>query len=234
MAAPQRSTRSKSYTSRPDLRTAKSTAPGPPLSARDTSAVLDAVHLSNPFHVDLVVPYSIALGKGDRSVEQQEIRDGYETLLRDLESVGGLRLASRVPKGKKGEEEVWLFIGISEEKLQELVEMERCVFTTGSWVQLTAGFWTRPTTSRPTAESNRPHPALVFVCCTMHLCTLLSSMGSESLPVKDSGSGSKGLSPCTTKSRTKRGSRNGPWEVIGELACSKVWAIERDQVSASM
>jgi anoctamin-10 len=127
-STPQRSTRSKSSQNvRPGLTTAKSTAPGPPVPARDSSTVLDAVHLSNPFHVDLVIPYSIALGKGDRISEQREIRDGYESLLRDLEGVGGLKLASKVPKGEKGKEEVWLFIGLSDDKFDELVQMERFV-----------------------------------------------------------------------------------------------------------
>lgn len=67
------------------------------------------------------------MGKGERNVEQREIRDGYESLLRDLEGVGGLRLASRVPKGEKGKEEVWLFVGVSEDKVDELVQMERFV-----------------------------------------------------------------------------------------------------------
>jgi len=111
----------------------KSTAPGPPVPARDTSTVLDAAHLSNPFQVDLVLPYSIALGKGDRVVEQQQIREGYESLLRALWGVGGLRLASRVPKGKKGKEEVWLFVGISEDKVDELVQMERYVHADRTW-----------------------------------------------------------------------------------------------------
>lgn len=98
------------------------TAPGPPLSDRHSTTATEAEHPSNPFEVDLVIPFSIALGKGDRLAEQRDIKDGYEVLLRALEGEGGLRIASRRGRSGKGKEEVWVFVGASEDKLGELVE----------------------------------------------------------------------------------------------------------------
>jgi hypothetical protein len=94
---------------------------------RDTSTTLDAVHLSNPFHVDLVIPYDISLPRsaGDRQLAQQEIREGYEQLLQALEGAGGLKIATKVAPRKKGKEEVWVFVGASEEKVEELVQLEQ-------------------------------------------------------------------------------------------------------------
>lgn len=101
------------------------TSPGPPIPSRDSSTKLDAAHVSNPFQVDLVIPYSISLGKLGKLTGQQEIRQGYEDLLRALEGEGGLRIASRAAVGAKSKEEVWIFVGAGEEKVKELVERER-------------------------------------------------------------------------------------------------------------
>lgn len=109
----------------PAVEVVASTAPGPPIPPRESSTALDTVHLSNPYHVDLVIPFSIALKGKDRVAEQREIREGYEELLRALEGVGGLRIATRVPPGKKGKEEIWIFIGAGQEKIDELVEIEK-------------------------------------------------------------------------------------------------------------
>lgn len=124
-STPQRITRSMS-SQPPSLAPVADTAPGPPIPARDTSTVLNAAHISNPYNVDLVIPFSISIGKSsDRTSEQREIREGYEELLRALEGVGGLRIATRVPPGKKGKEEVWVFVGAGQEKIEELVEVEK-------------------------------------------------------------------------------------------------------------
>jgi hypothetical protein len=116
-----------------------STAPGPPVPARDTSnhssTALDVTHPSNPFQVDFVIPYDVSLPKASakdtgRAQVQSEIKEGYEALLRSLEGEGGLKVGSRKGRskvGSKGEEEVWVFVGISDEKLVELVERERLV-----------------------------------------------------------------------------------------------------------
>ena len=105
------------------------TVPNPPVPERSTSAhpitAVDATYPSNPFQVDLVIPFSTALGKGDRLAEQREMREGYEQLLRALESEGGLRVASRPGRAGKGKEEVWIFIGAGEEKVSQLVEREK-------------------------------------------------------------------------------------------------------------
>lgn len=123
-STPRRTTRSMS--SQPPNLGVADTAPGPPIPARESSTTLDTVHISNPYNVDLVIPFSISISKSsDRVVEQREIREGYEELLRGLEGVGGLRIATRVPPGKKGKEEVWIFVGAGEEKVEELVEAEQ-------------------------------------------------------------------------------------------------------------
>jgi len=112
-----------------------STTPGPPVPARDTSThtstALDVGHPSNPFQVDFVIPYDVSIPKGksgDRVNVQEEIKEGYEALLRGLEGEGGLKVGSRKGRGGKGQEEVWVFVGISDEKLAELVQRERSVF----------------------------------------------------------------------------------------------------------
>lgn len=90
------------------------------------STALDGTHPSNPFQVDLVIPFSVAGKKGtDRLAAQSEIREGYQELLRALEGEGGLKVASRAGRGGKGSEDVWVFVGIGDEKLQELVEREK-------------------------------------------------------------------------------------------------------------
>lgn len=124
---PQRITRSKS--SQPP---ASPTAPGPPVPVRDTSkqAMLNSAsggsHSCNPFDVDLVIPYDISSGKEDRLKAQEEIREGYEGLLRALEGEG-LRIATRPGRAGKGKEEIWVFVSASAEKIRELVERERWV-----------------------------------------------------------------------------------------------------------
>jgi anoctamin-10 len=135
MSAPrQRVTRSKSQQPIPDDDRvqlapevkASSTSAGPPVPSK-----LDSNHPSNPFNVDFVIPYDISI-KGDRTKGVAEVREGYEALLRVLEGEGGLKVASRPAKvsGKdkkednKKPEEVWVFVGISDEKAKELVERE--------------------------------------------------------------------------------------------------------------
>jgi anoctamin-10 len=131
----QRVTRSKSQQPIPDEGRvqlapevkASSTSAGPPVPSK-----VDSNHPSNPFNVDFVIPYDISI-KGDRKKGVAEVKEGYEALLRALESEGGLKVASRPAKvsGKdkkedeKKPEEVWVFVGISDEKAKELVERER-------------------------------------------------------------------------------------------------------------
>jgi len=124
---PQRVTRSMS--SNPQLGPPTSfTSAGPSVPERVTStnptSAIDTTHRSNPFQVDLVIPFSIAVGDGSRLAAQNEIRQGYEELLRALEGEGGLRIASRPGRAGKGKEEVWVFVGAGEEKVSELVERE--------------------------------------------------------------------------------------------------------------
>lgn len=126
-----------------------STTPGPPVSLSDshttipTSTDLDVEHPSNPFQVDFVIPYDVSIPKGaERMSVQEEIKEGYEGLLRGLEGEGGLKVGSRKGRGGKGAEEVWVFVGIIDEKLAELVERERYVlvyhlpFDSRPWVML--------------------------------------------------------------------------------------------------
>jgi anoctamin-10 len=138
MSAPrQRVTRSKSQQPiqdegsvqlAPEVK-ASSTSAGPPVPSK-----LDSNHPSNPFNVDFVIPYDISI-KGDRTRGVVEVREGYEALLRVLEGEGGLKVASRPAKvsgkDKKEDEqrpeEVWVFVGITDEKAKELVERERYV-----------------------------------------------------------------------------------------------------------
>ena len=136
MSAPrQRVTRSKSQqpiadevTLSPEIK-ASSTSAGPPVPT-----TMDTAHPSNPFSVDFVIPYDISI-KGDRAKGVEEVKNGYEALLRALEGEGGLKVGSRAAwtskKDKKDDdkrkEEVWVFVGISEEKVNELVERESYV-----------------------------------------------------------------------------------------------------------
>jgi len=138
MSAPrQRVTRSKSQQPiadevalSPEIK-ASSTSAGPPVPTK-----LDTAHPSNPFSVDFVIPYDISI-KGDRAKGVEEVKNGYEALLRALEGEGGLKVGSRAAwtsqkdkkddDKKKKKEEVWVFVGISEEKVSELVERESYV-----------------------------------------------------------------------------------------------------------
>ncbi|WVR03117.1 hypothetical protein IAU60_000107 [Kwoniella sp. DSM 27419] len=106
-----------------------STAPGPPVQAVGAGSrphpAIDRVS-SNPFRVDFVIPFSVAVGKNQaRAQSQGEIKEGYELLLRALEGEGGLKIATRAGRGGKGQEEVWVFVGATEEKVGELVEREK-------------------------------------------------------------------------------------------------------------
>lgn len=105
------------------------TAPGPPVPIRDTSikpsSALDVEHPTNPFQVDFVIPFDVSVQKGqERSAAQEEVKEGYERLLRALEGERGLKVGSRSGRGGKGKEEVWVFVSISDQKLTELVERE--------------------------------------------------------------------------------------------------------------
>ncbi|WVW81287.1 hypothetical protein I302_103278 [Kwoniella bestiolae CBS 10118] len=109
---------------------AANTAPGPPVQSRSTSLAHHEVN-TNPFKVDFVIPYSISTEKSqgqDRAVAQQEIKQGYEALLRTLEGEEGLRISSRARPSNnkdKGQEEIWVFVGAEDGKITELVERER-------------------------------------------------------------------------------------------------------------
>lgn len=87
--------------------------------AGSTGGVVSAS--SNPFGVDLVIPYDISGEKGDEA----EIERGYRRLTDALQSAG-LRIASRPAKEQtKGQEEVWVFVGASDGKVKELIEREQ-------------------------------------------------------------------------------------------------------------
>lgn len=123
------------------------TVPGPPISDRTTSLARPTGQatwhgsgaLCNPYNVDLVIPFDISLkGKKDRKEEIAEVREGYELLIRALEGEGGLRVGTKSPlvevegkeggdgkKSNKGKEEVWVFVGVGEGKMRELVDRER-------------------------------------------------------------------------------------------------------------
>jgi anoctamin-10 len=75
--------------------------------------------------VDLVIPYSIASGSWDKAIAQRYIREGYEELLKALEGEGGLKVATKFGRGEKGKEEIWVFVGATSEKVDELVEREK-------------------------------------------------------------------------------------------------------------
>ncbi|KAL7420471.1 hypothetical protein Q5752_004421 [Cryptotrichosporon argae] len=93
-------------------------APGQPVARSGTTTPC------NPYDVDLVVTFSIAIGSGDRKVAEVEIKEGYETLLRALEGEG-LRIASAAGRAGKGKEEVWVFVGGTEQVIDRLVEREK-------------------------------------------------------------------------------------------------------------
>lgn len=109
---------------------ASPTAPGPPVRSAPTKSpsLLPSGPINdNPYNVDLVVPYSIALSKKDlknRSQAEAEIKEGYVYLLRELEG-SGFRLASKAGRGNKGQEELWIFVGASEERVEQLLKEER-------------------------------------------------------------------------------------------------------------
>ena len=125
-STPQRVTRSMS--SNPNINPVTSaTTPGPPVPNQVTSLFnhQETPFPCNPFEVDLVIPFDISIGKDDRTTAQQKIREGYEELLRALEGVGGLKIASRPGRAGKGKEEVWVFVGGDDEKISQLVEQEK-------------------------------------------------------------------------------------------------------------
>ncbi|ORY26484.1 calcium-activated chloride channel-domain-containing protein [Naematelia encephala] len=125
-STPQRVTRSMSSQPR-----STPTSAGPPIQLGDisshssTALAVDAAHPSNPYQVDLVIPFDISLGSTERTVAQQDIREGYERLLHALEGEGGLRVATKAGRGGKGKEELWIFVGAGDDKIAELVERER-------------------------------------------------------------------------------------------------------------
>ncbi|WWC90176.1 uncharacterized protein L201_005109 [Kwoniella dendrophila CBS 6074] len=125
------------------------TAPGPPVQHRSTSLTPTPATVNtnlnsgnnglndlntNPYNVDFVIPFSISIAKNQNRLEaQQEIKEGYEELLKALESEDGIKIGSKakpVKKDKSGkkiesEEEIWIFISAEDEKVNELVERER-------------------------------------------------------------------------------------------------------------
>jgi hypothetical protein len=80
---------------------------------------------SNPFNVDLVIPYDISLKGAERRDALYDTQGGYSRLISALESVGGLRIASRPGRGGKDAEDLWVFVGASDAKIAELAETER-------------------------------------------------------------------------------------------------------------
>lgn len=77
---------------------------------------------TNPFHVDLVIPFSVAPGANRAPAP---IAAAYDRLISALEGEGGLRVTARPGRAGKGAEEVWVFVGASDGKVAELVARER-------------------------------------------------------------------------------------------------------------
>ncbi|WRT63222.1 uncharacterized protein IL334_000125 [Kwoniella shivajii] len=126
---PQRVTRSMSHQPPPTAAagsTGTATTPGPPIQDR-SSSLLTKMEDTNPYKVDFVIPFSIAIDKNqDRLQAQNEIQEGYQYLLRALEGEGGLKIGTKPgKKSLKGKEEVWIFVSATDEKIEELVEKEK-------------------------------------------------------------------------------------------------------------
>ena len=117
-STPQRITRSMSHQPSPPPALGASTAPGPPVPRVPP----DRSHSTNPFNVDFVIPFDISYGK-DRVQSQAEVREGYEELLRALESQG-LRVGSRPGRAGKGKEEVWVLVGAGDDRVEDLAKRE--------------------------------------------------------------------------------------------------------------
>lgn len=100
-------------------------------SGEKESAATDAgksnTENSNPFHVDLVIPYDISRRGSERRTALYDAQGGYSRLIAALESVGGLRIACRPGRGGKDAEDVWVFVGASDAKIAELAERERVI-----------------------------------------------------------------------------------------------------------
>lgn len=79
----------------------------------------------NPFGVDLVIPFDVALKSGDRQEAQRDAQAGYARLIQALQSQQGLRIASQPGRGGKGNEEIWVFVGASDSFIDELLEREQ-------------------------------------------------------------------------------------------------------------
>ncbi|XAO22454.1 hypothetical protein I312_101225 [Cryptococcus bacillisporus CA1280] len=130
---------------------ASPTSPGPPVRSaptKSTSLLPSGPINDNPYNVDLVVPYSIALSKKDlknRSQAEVEIKEGYVYLLRELEG-SGFRLASKAGTGNKGQEEVWIFVGASEERVEQLLKEERRLDASHNLLTVPSSFPPAPAT----------------------------------------------------------------------------------------
>ncbi|WVQ82899.1 hypothetical protein IAT38_005035 [Cryptococcus sp. DSM 104549] len=129
------------------------TAPGPPVKSTQLPSPLGPAVTSrlndNPFNVDLVIPYNIALSKKDlkdRPKALEDIKQGYEELLRALEGEGGLKVGTRGGRGGKGQEEIWVFVGATEDKVEELVEREREIDSSHNLPTPSASFPPSPAT----------------------------------------------------------------------------------------
>ncbi|KLT41542.1 DUF590-domain-containing protein [Cutaneotrichosporon oleaginosum] len=85
------------------------------------------VDTSNPFHVDLVIPFDISLRGAERRDALYDTQGGYSRLIAALESVPGLRIAARPGRGGKDAEDLWVFVGASDAKVAELAETERVI-----------------------------------------------------------------------------------------------------------
>lgn len=85
-------------------------------SSGDTSSTKSIGSASNPFNVDLVLPFSIA-GVGAGS--------DYERLIAALHNEGGLRVTARPGQGDIGSDEIWVFVAATDAKMSELIQRER-------------------------------------------------------------------------------------------------------------
>lgn len=95
--------------------------------ARGGSQPVGGPKNDNPFGVDLVIPFSVALTGRDRQAEQRDAQAEYSRLIAALQSEPGLRIASHPGRGGKGNEEIWVFVGASDTKVAELIDRERWV-----------------------------------------------------------------------------------------------------------
>ncbi|KAL1408823.1 hypothetical protein Q8F55_005637 [Vanrija albida] len=100
--------------------------PAPSAVSEKAKATVPVAADTNPFRVDLVIPFSVAPGAGANRAPAP-IAAAYDRLVGALAAEGGLRVTARPGRAAKGAEEVWVFVGASEGKVAELVARERLV-----------------------------------------------------------------------------------------------------------